>query len=84
MMEDSLLENSSSDGIHFDKPRGTEWLNGVFPRHINFLESDLVETGQFTFGLPPIPSFSQPGPWLIAWGERSTLEEAQLAAEADS
>ena len=49
MMEDSLWENSTSDGIHFDKPRGMEWLNGVFQRHINFLESDLVETGQFNF-----------------------------------
>ena len=57
MMEDSLPEDSSSDGIHFDRPRGTEWLNGVFQKHINFLESDLVETGQFTFGPPPKPSF---------------------------
>ena len=57
MMEGSLPENSSSDGIHFDRPRGTEWLNGVFQRHINFLELGLVETGQFTFDPPPIPSF---------------------------
>ena len=57
MMEDSLWESSTSDGIHFDKPRGMEWLNGVFQRHINFLESDLVETGQFNFGPPPIPPF---------------------------
>ena len=57
MMEDSLPEKSSSDGIHFDRPRGTEWLSDVFQRQINFLESDLVETGQFTFGPPPMPSF---------------------------
>ena len=62
MMEDSLPEDASSDGIHFDRPRGTEWLNGVFQRHINFLESDLVETSQFTFGLPPIPPFFSAGP----------------------
>ena len=37
MMEDSLPEDASSDGIHFDRPRGTEWLNAVFQRHINFL-----------------------------------------------
>ena len=30
MMEDPLPENLTSDGIHFDRPRGTEWLNGVF------------------------------------------------------
>ena len=60
MMEDSLPEDASSDGIHFDRPRGTEWLSGVFQRHLNFLESDLVETGQFTVGPPPIPPFFPP------------------------
>ena len=57
MMEDFLPENPSSDGIHFDRPRGTQWLNGVFQKHINVLELDLVETGQFTFGPPPRPFF---------------------------
>ena len=57
MMEDSLPPSSSSDGIHFDKPKGVEWLNGVFQRNINNLESDLLETGQFTFDPPPMPSF---------------------------
>ena len=37
IMEDSISQNSSSDGIHFDKPKGTEWLIG-WQRHINFLE----------------------------------------------
>ena len=37
MMEDSLPEDASSDGIHFDRPRGTEWLNGVFQRHTKCL-----------------------------------------------
>ena len=45
MMEDSLPEDAFSDDIHFDRPRGTEWLHGVFQRHINFLESDLLERG---------------------------------------
>ena len=57
MIEGSLPHYTSSDGIHFDKPKGTEWLNGVFERHINNIESDLVETGQFTFGQPPTTSF---------------------------
>ena len=57
MIDDSLPHYTSSDGIHFDKPKGTEWLNGVFERHINNMESDLVETGQFIFGQPPITSF---------------------------
>ena len=57
MIEDSLSHYTSSDAIHFDKLKGTEWLNGIFERHINNIESDLVETGQFTFGQPPITSF---------------------------
>ena len=55
MMEHSLPDDASSDGIHFDRPRGTEWLNGVFQRHKNLLELDMLETAQFTFGPPPIP-----------------------------
>ena len=55
LMEHSLPDNPSSDGIHFDTHKGTEWLNGVFQRHINLLESGLLETAQFTFGPPPIP-----------------------------
>ena len=57
MMEISLPDNSSSDGIHFDKPKGTEWLNGFFQKHVNSRESDLLEAGQFTSGPPPRPSF---------------------------
>ena len=57
MMEQSLPDDASSDGIYFDRRRDTEWLNGVFQRHINFLESDMLETNQFTFGPTPKPSF---------------------------
>ena len=57
LMERSLPRDASSDGIHFDTPKGTEWLNGVFQRHINQLESDLLEMAQFTLGPPPIPPF---------------------------
>ena len=56
MMERSLPDDASSDGIHFDRPRGMEWLNGVFQKHINFLESDMLERAHFTFA-PPIPPF---------------------------
>ena len=52
MIEDSLPEDASSDAIHFDRPRGTEWLIGVFQKHINFLESDLLDRGQFNFSPP--------------------------------
>ena len=34
-MERSLPNDASSDGIHFDRPRGVEWLNDVFERHIS-------------------------------------------------
>ena len=50
-------DDASSDGIHFDRPRGVEWLNGVFQRHISALEAELLETAQFTFRPPPNPTF---------------------------
>ena len=50
-------DDESADGIHFDRPRGVEWLNDVFQRHINALEAELLETAQFTFGPPPNPPF---------------------------
>ena len=56
-MERSFPDDASSDGIHFDRPRGVEWLNDVFQRHIKALEADLLETAQFTFGSPPNPPF---------------------------
>ena len=56
-MEQSFHEDASSDGIHFDRPRGVEWLNDVFQRHISALEADLLETAEFTFGPPPNPPF---------------------------
>ena len=84
MMENSLPQNSSSDGIHFDKPRGTEWLNGVFQRHINLLESDLVEACQSPSVLPRGLPSSRLGQWLIAWEEESVLEKARGVAEAGS
>ena len=60
LMEHSLPRDASSDGIPFDPPKGTEWLNGVFQRHINLLESDRLEMAQFTLGPPPIPPFYAP------------------------
>ena len=57
MMQRSFPDDESSDGIHFDRPKGVEWLNGAFQRHINTLEADLLEMTQFTFGPPPMPPF---------------------------
>ena len=57
MEKEGFPEDTSNDGIHFDKPRGAEWLNDVFQEHINTLESDLLETAQFTLGPPPNPPF---------------------------
>ena len=57
-MERSVFpDDGSSDGIHCDRPRGVEWLNDVFQRHISALEAELLETAQFTFGPPPNPPF---------------------------
>ena len=70
MMEHSRPDDASSDGIHFDRPRGTEWLNGVLQRHINLLESDMLETAQFIFGPSPIPPFFATRPLSDRLGAR--------------
>ena len=70
MMERSLPDDASSIGIHFDRPRGLEWLNGVFQRHINRLESDLLEMAQFTFGPPPTNPFFAARPLSSRLGAR--------------
>ena len=57
MQRAAFPDNASSYGIHFDRPRGVEWLNDVFQRHISALEAELLETAQFTFGPPPNPPF---------------------------
>ena len=82
MMEHSLPDDASSDGIHFDRSRGMEWLNGVFQRHIYLLESDLLQTSQFTFGAPQYLPFSLLGPCPIVCEEGPTLERALGAAGA--
>ena len=57
MEQAGFPEDTSSDGIHFDRPRGAEWLNDVFQGHTNALEADLLETAQFTLGPPLNPPF---------------------------
>ena len=69
-MERSFPEDASSDGIRFDRPRGVEWLNDVFQRHISELEADLLETAQFTFGPPPNPPFLATRPLSSRLGAR--------------
>ena len=80
MMERSLPDNASSDGIHFDRPRGTEWLNGVFQMHINFLESDLLEMARFTFGPPPIPPFFATRPLSSRLGARVDSRDSSTSS----
>ena len=41
MIEKSLPDRCASDGIFFDRTKCAEWLNRVFQRHINSLESHL-------------------------------------------
>ena len=67
MMKRSFPDDASSDGIHFDRPKGVEWLNGVFQKHINRLEADLLESAQFTFGPPRCPLYLPRDPCPIAW-----------------
>ena len=57
MMEESLPEGCSTDGIHFDRPKGPEWLNQVFQRHMDKLESDLILLKRFNSSPPHEPPF---------------------------
>ena len=69
-MERSFPEDASSEGFHFDRPRGVEWLNDVFQWQISALEADLLETAQFTFGPPPNPPFLATRPLSSLLGAR--------------
>ena len=83
LMERSFPEDASSDGIHFDRPRGVEWLNNVFESHITALEADLLETTQFTFSPPQQPLSLPQDPCPIAWERESTQKTARGAAGPD-
>ena len=80
LMERSNPDDASSDGIHFDRPKGLEWLNGVFQRHINALESDLLETAQFTFGPPPMLPFFATGPLSSRLGSRVDSKDSSRSS----
>ena len=82
LIEHSLPDDASSDGIHFDKPRSTEWLNGIFQRYINLLESEMLDTGQFTFGPPPIPPFFAARPLSNRLGERTDSRESSRSSRS--
>ena len=83
-MERSVFsDDASSDGIHFDRPRGVEWLNDVFQRHISALEAELLETAQVTFGPPQISLSSNRELYPVAWERRPILETARGAAGPD-
>ena len=73
-------DDASSDGIHFDRPRGVEWLNDVFQRHISALEAELLETAQVTIGPPPNPPFFNPRICPVAWVRWPILETVRGTA----
>ena len=72
----SFPDDASADGIHFDRPRGVEWLNNVFQRHICALEAELLETAQVTFGPPPNPPFYNPRSLSSRLGERADSRDS--------
>ena len=82
MMEHSLPDDASLDGIQIDKPRGTEWLNGDFQRHINVLESDMLVKGQFTFGPPSIPPCFASRPLSDRLGARIDSRESSRSSRS--
>ena len=69
-------DDASADGIHFDRPRGVEWLNDVFQRHICALEAELLETAQVTFGPPPNPPFFNPRAFTSRLGEMTDSRDS--------
>ena len=81
MEQAAFPDDASSDGIHFDRPRGVEWLNDLFQKHISALEAELLETAQFTFG--PNPLSLPQEPYQVAWGRGSILETAREVAGLD-
>ena len=48
MMERSFPDDASSDGLHFDRPKGSERLDGVLQRHRNALESAHFRSTHYT------------------------------------
>ena len=72
----SFPDDAYADGIHFDRPRGVEWLNNVFQRHICALEAELLETAQVTFGPPPNPPFFNPRSLSSRLGERADSRDS--------
>ena len=79
-MERSFPEDASSDGIHFDRPRGVDWFNDVFQRHISELEADLLETARFTFGPPANPPFVATRPLSSRLGARVDSRDSQRSS----
>ena len=69
MIKHPLPDDASSHGIHFDKPRGLEWLIGVFQGHINMLE-----TAQFSSGPPPKTYLLRSYTLIWPSGRKSRLE----------
>ena len=79
-MERSFPEDAYSDEIHFDRPRGVEWLNDAFQRHISEVEADLLETARFTFGPPPNPSFLATRPPSSRLGARADSRDSSRSS----
>ena len=81
-MERSVFpDDASSDGIHFDRPRGVDWLNDVFQRHVSALEAELLETAQFTFGSPPNPPFSNSRPLSSRLGATANSRDSSRSSQ---
>ena len=81
-MERSFPEDASSDGIHFDRRRGVEWLNNVFQRNISTLEADLLETAQFTFGPSPNTPFLATRPLSSRLGARVDSRDSSRSSRS--
>ena len=82
MEQAGFPDDTSNDGIHFDRPKGVEWLNDVFQGHLNALEADLLETAQFTFEPPPNPPFNASRALSSRLGQRVDSRDSSRSNQA--
>ena len=82
MMEDYLPGRYFSNAIHVYRLKGLEWLNKVFQKHIDNLESELMGTEQFTFGPPPRFLFSPVRPEEDRLGERIDSRDSSASSSS--
>ena len=82
MMEDSVPDGCSTDGIYFDRPEAAKWPNEVFQRHMDRLLSDLIEMGRLAFGPRREPPFFLVRPIESRFWERKDSRDSSASSRS--